>query len=187
MACSKTLSTMGERTEILKYEFLRNYVGTKKMVELRISLKHKGSEILITAKDPEEMEKLLESIPRLFKKIDDVMQDLAIREEEEVDYRDVIKIDEKGNPVLKVVGGDLTDKESIMLLLYPVENGLKGPDIGTQLNISGRVATGYAARLTELRREGIITRKTSGEYVLTERGKMMARDLVRKIKEVPQQ
>jgi len=157
------------------------------MPKLRVSLKHKGSEILILAKDPQEVERLLESVPNLFKKIEDVMQKMATTEEE-ASYRDVIRLDESGAPILKVIDSDLTDKESIMLLLYAVgDNGLKTGDIGTQLNLSGRVAKGYPARITELRREGVITRKSSGEYLLTEKGKMMARDLIRRLKEVVQQ
>ena len=158
------------------------------MGRLRVSFRHRGSVIFILAKDPAEMERLLESVPDLFKKIDDVLERAKIREEEEVDYTGLIRIDEGGGPILKVMEGRTTDKEAIMLLLYPAgDEGLKSGDINMRLGLSGVVAAGYASRLTEMRREGIITRKPTGEHVLTEKGKMMARELVKRLKEAVQE
>jgi hypothetical protein len=135
----------------------------------------------------DEISQLLEGVPKLLNRIDEAVESASMGEEQ-VDIKGIMRFDEKGSPILKVMDSSVTDKEAIMLLLLPVgDKGLKSGDIGVQLSLSGIVAAGYPARLTEMRREGIVMRTSSGEYLLTEKGKTMASELVRRLKTVVQQ
>ena len=135
----------------------------------------------------DEISQLLEGVPKLLNRIDEAVESASMGEEQ-VDIKGIMRFDEKGSPILKVMDSAVTDKEAIMLLLLPAgDKGIKSGDIGVQLSLSGIVAAGYPARLTEMRREGIVLRTSSGEYLLTEKGKTMATELVRRLKTVVQQ
>lgn len=141
----------------------------------------------LEAESMEEIAKLLEGVPKLLGKVDEAVESVAMGEEK-IDFRGIMRFDEKGAPILKVLDSSVTDKEAIMLLLLPAgDKGLKSGDIGVQLSLSGIVAAGYPARLTEMRREGYVMRTPSGEYLLTEKGKITASELVKRLKGVVQQ
>jgi len=157
------------------------------MPTVRVSIRRKKAVVNLEAQNIEEMDALLEGVPELFSRIDEVLESAAVAGEE-VDLKGIVRFDEKGSAILKVMDSSVTDKEAIMLLLLPAgDKGLKSGDIGVQLSLSGIVAAGYPARLTEMRREGIVMRSTSGEYILTEKGKLMATELVKRLKGVVQE
>jgi len=158
-----------------------------KLPTVRVSVRRKKAVVQLEADNVEEMSRLLEGVPKLLGRIDEVMESATVVGED-VDLKGIMRFDDKGSPILKVMDSSVTDKEAIMLLLLPAgEKGLKSGDIGVQLSLSGIVAAGYPARLTEMRREGIVMRAPTGEYVLTEKGKMVAADLVKRLKGVVQE
>jgi hypothetical protein len=157
------------------------------MPTIRVSIRRKRAVVQLEATNMDEISQLLEGVPKLLNRIDEAVESASMGEEQ-VDIKGIMRFDEKGSPILKVMDSSVTDKEAIMLLLLPVgDKGLKSGDIGVQLSLSGIVAAGYPARLTEMRREGIVMRTSSGEYLLTEKGKTMASELVRRLKTVVQQ
>lgn len=157
------------------------------MPAVRISIRRKRAVVQLEAENIDDMNKLLEEVPKLFGRIDEAVEGAAMGEEK-VDLKGIMRFDEKGSPILKVMDSSVTDKEAIMLLLLPAgDKGLKSGDIGVQLSLSGIVAAGYPARLTEMRREGFVMRTSSGEYLLTEKGKITASELVKRLKGVVQQ
>jgi len=154
------------------------------MKRVKLSTKHGEDYIELSASSIQELNALLDELPQLISKLDSIKEQLAVKSGED-DLKGIVKIDEKGLPILSIMDKDVTDKEAIMLLLYPLKDeGLKSGDIGMLLNKSGIVSTGYAARLYEMRREGIVTKKETGEYVLTEKGKMLAREVAKKLRGV---
>lgn len=154
------------------------------MKQIKISTRHEENQIELSADSLEEINELLDKLPEVISKLDSIKEQLAAKVGD-VDLKGIVKVDEKGLPVLSGLHREMTDKEAIMLLLYPLkEEGLKSGDIGMLLNKSGIVSTGYAARLYEMRREGIVTKKETGEYILTEKGKVLARELAKKLKGV---
>ncbi|MGB9758726.1 MAG: hypothetical protein ACP5KW_01960 [Thermoproteota archaeon] len=154
------------------------------MKQIKISTRHEESQIELSADSLEEINELLDKLPEVISKLDSVKEQLVAKVGD-VDLKGIVKVDEKGLPVLSGLHREVTDKEAIMLLLYPLkEEGLKSGDIGMLLNKSGIVSTGYAARLYEMRREGIVTKKETGEYILTEKGKVLARELAKKLRGV---
>jgi len=157
------------------------------MPTIRVSIRRKRAVVQLEATNMDEISQLLEGVPKLLNRIDEAVESASMGEEQ-VDIKGIMRFDEKGSPILKVMDSAVTDKEAIMLLLLPAgDKGLKSGDIGVQLSLSGIVAAGYPARLTEMRREGIVLRTSSGEYLLTEKGKTMATELVRRLKTVVQQ
>jgi hypothetical protein len=157
------------------------------MPTVRVSIRRRRAVVQLEATNMDEISQLLEGVPKLLNRIDEAVESASMGEEQ-VDIKGIMRFDEKGSPILKVMDSSVTDKEAIELLLLPAEDkGLKSGDIGVQLSLSGIVAAGYPARLTEMRREGIVLRTPSGEYLLTEKGRTMATELVRHLKGVVQQ
>jgi len=157
------------------------------MATVRVSIRRRRAVVQLEAANMDEISQLLEGVPKLLNRIDEVVESATIGEEK-VDFKGIMRFDEKGSPILKVMDSSVTDKEAIMLLLLAAsDKGLKSGDIGVQLSFSGIVAAGYPARLTEMRREGIVMRTSSGEYMLTEKGKTIAAERVRRLKGVVQQ
>ncbi len=85
----------------------------------------------------------------------------------------------KDGPVITLAKEKLTSKEAIGILLYAMDReGAKPQEVGRLLSLSGFVSLGYGARLSELKREGLVHKGDDDLYRLTARGKRWVEGVV---------
>lgn len=151
------------------------------MKRWKITLKMKNSELELRSNSIEELISMVRELPRLTSELE---QTLVVTRPTSVEFEgieELVKYDENNMPILSVPD-ELSDRDVILVLLAAMgEKGLKSGDIGVRMSLSGVVSSGYASRLSEMRREGLLAKKPSGEYFLTERGRRIAQDLVARL------
>ena len=85
-------------------------------------------------------------------------------------------------PLIVLSREELSDKEAIGLLLYAMSSeALEPKKVGKLLELSGRPSTGFGARLSEMKREGLVV-KENGSYRLSLIGKRWVEDLIKRLK-----
>jgi hypothetical protein len=76
----------------------------------------------------------------------------------------------------------ITDREAMGLLLYSSDPApLKPKDLSRLLNLSGKLSRGFAARLSEMKREGFIVREGDA-YRLSASGKQWIEKLIKRLR-----
>jgi hypothetical protein len=76
----------------------------------------------------------------------------------------------------------LTDREAMGLILYSSDpTTLKPKDLSRLLNLSGKLSRGFAARLSEMKREGFIVREGDA-YRLSSSGKQWIEKLIKRLR-----
>lgn len=151
------------------------------MKRWKITLRLKNSELELRSNDIEELISMVRELPRLTSELDQVVVVTKSASVEFVGIEELVKYDENNMPILSVPD-ELSDRYVILVLLAAVgDKGLKSGDIGVRMSLSGIVSSGYASRLSEMRREGLLAKKPSGEYFLTERGRRVAQELIARL------
>lgn len=154
------------------------------MKGIRVVYRKGASEIEITGDDISEVKKMIEYIPEICLELEKAESRLGELKSISGLLPSFVKYDDKGKPVLSVRGEFLTSREAIILLLRFSEKGLRSGEIGEQLGKSGIVSAGYPSRLSEMFREGIVTRNELGNYILSENGRIIADEIVKRLEEV---
>ncbi|MBO3769509.1 MAG: hypothetical protein QXS51_05315 [Thermoproteota archaeon] len=154
------------------------------MKGIRVVYRKGSSEVEVTGDNVNEVKEMIKYIPEIYLELEKTEERLNELKSTLSVLPAFVKYDEEGKPVLSVREELLTSREAIMLILKFAENGLKSSEIGEQLSKSGIVSVGYPSRLSEMLREGIVTRNELGNYVLTEKGKIIADEIVNRLEEV---
>jgi len=141
-------------------------------------------EVEITGDNVNEVKELIKCIPEIYLELEKTESRLSELKSTLSILPSFVKYDEEGKPVLSVREELITSREAIILLLKFSENGLKSSEVGEQLSKSGIVSVGYPSRLSEMLREGVVTRNEVGNYVLTEKGKIIADEITMRLEEV---
>jgi len=149
---------------------------------LRVTIRRRYGEVTFEAETPEELTKLLiEHIEAIDRAVKDSMRYEA-EAGVEAELEGVVAYREE-RPIITVPKDRLSVKEAISLLLYACgEQEMRPSEINQQLMESGIVSAGYPARLSEMIREGLLFKGEVG-YKLTEYGKMVVKDLLKRIRE----
>jgi predicted transcriptional regulator len=149
---------------------------------IRLTIKRRYGELALEGSSVEEVESLLQEMPRL----DEAMK--AIQESEKLlhagaELEGIVTYSGE-KPIIVVRKELMTIREAILLLLYASNSEeLRASEINEQLTESGILSAGYNARISEMTREGLIV-KGEGGYKLTEQGKLLVKDVIKRIKGV---
>lgn len=146
------------------------------LLKYRVTFKHKFGDIVIEGETPEELVLGLEKLPDLLKHIDEVLAKPTITPSK-TSLSGIIHFSNEG-PLIIVPMDRLSDRDAISLLLYAMyPDGLTSADIGKLLNKSGRYSRGYAARISEMKREGKIVQE-GNVYKLTIHGTRIVEETI---------
>ncbi|MGQ9479113.1 MAG: hypothetical protein ACUVQ0_03695 [Thermoproteota archaeon] len=154
------------------------------MRRIKVVFKKGACEVEIASDNVNEVKELIKSIPEIYLELEKTENRITEMKSTLSIIPVFVKYDEESKPVLSVREELLTSREAIILLLKFAGNGLKSSEIGEQLSKSGIVSVGYPSRLSEMLREGIVTRNEFGNYVLTEKGKIIADEITTRLEEV---
>lgn len=154
------------------------------MKGIRVVYRKGASEVEITGDNVNEVKEMIKYIPEICLELEKAESKLSELKSTLGLFPSFVKYDDEGKPVLSVREELLTSREAIILVLRFSEKGLKSGEIGEQLSKSGIVSAGYPSRLSEMLREGIVTRNELGNYVLSENGKIIADEITKRLEEV---
>lgn len=154
------------------------------MRRIKVVYRKGVGEVEITGDNVNEVKELIKCIPEIYLELEKTESRLSELKSTLSILPSFVKYDEEGKPVLSVREELITSREAIILLLKFSENGLKSSEVGEQLSKSGIVSVGYPSRLSEMLREGVVTRNEVGNYVLTEKGKIIADEITMRLEEV---
>jgi hypothetical protein len=128
----------------------------------------------------EEINQTAKAVTETFEKISQEI--IKPQEKAGISLEEIVHKTETG-PVLTIKRELISDREGIGLIMYASRpNGLKSAEIARLLQASGRFSPGFAARLSEMKREGILVREDD-LYKLTTHGiRWVEEHLIPKIK-----
>lgn len=134
--------------------------------------------------EAESLEKLLDELrssPEWMTVIDQLIVERALAPEPKEELSGVMEFTADG-PAIIVPAEKITSKEAIGLLLYASRpNGLEPKEISRLLSLSGISMAGYAARMSEMKREGFLI-KEGDAYRLTVRGRSWVEEIVSRLR-----
>ncbi|MGQ9513490.1 MAG: hypothetical protein ACUVTL_00290 [Thermoproteota archaeon] len=149
---------------------------------IRLTIKRGYGELALECDSVEELRALLQDLTKVDEAIKNVLESEKMAQagaelEGIVIYR--------GNKPIIVVRRELmTVREAILLLLYASgSEESRASEINEQLTESGILSAGYNSRISEMTREGLIIKGEAG-YKLTEQGKLVVKDIIKRIRGV---
>ena len=150
-------------------------------MKVRVILNRSYGNIEIEGNSLDELVEGLETFPEWLATIDDLVTGPEmVPSETKMMLSGLIEYSRDGALII-VPKDELTNKEAIGLLLYAHDpNAVEPKEIGRLLSLSGRPATGFGSRLSEMRREGLALRDEGG-YRLTVLGKKWIDDVMSRI------
>jgi len=154
-------------------------------LKVRVVVKRPFGNIEIEGRSLDEIIEGLEAFPEWLDVIDKLVLSAAPQEahlgKEELLSGIITSL--KDGPLLTLSRERLSDKEAIGLILYAQDPKMLEPKrISKLLGLSGRPSTGFGARLSEMRREGLAV-KENGAYGLSVMGKRWVENLIKRLKE----
>jgi len=150
-------------------------------VKYRIVVDRPFGRIELEAESLEEILKQLQSFPEWMTVIDQSIIERALAPEPKDELRGIIESTVDG-PAIIVPMEKLNSKEAIGLLLYASgPDGLEPKEISRLLSLSGLGMAGYAARMSEMKREGLILRE-GDKYRLSVRGRSWVEEVVSRLR-----
>lgn len=139
-------------------------------MKLRVLLKRPFGEVEIEGGSLDELVENLKVLPDWLSVIEKLVSGPELSGEPSELLSGLTEASQEG-PLLTVAKERISDKEAIGLLLYAAGARLLEPkSIGRLLELSGRPCPGLGARLSELRREGLVL-KDGAAYRLSAAGK----------------
>jgi len=150
-------------------------------LKIRVIIKRPFGNVEIEGESLDEIISSLETFPEWLATIDGlVIGPDIVPSETKMMLSGLIEFSPEG-PLIIVPKDKLTNKEAIGLILYSHDpNSIEPKEVGHLLSLSGRPATGFGSRLSEMRREGLALKDSEG-YRLTILGKKWVDDLISKI------
>lgn len=150
-------------------------------MKYRIVVERPFGRIELEAESLEEILEQLRSFPEWMTVIDQSIIERALAPEPKEELRGIVEFTVDG-PAIIVPPAKLTAKESIGLLLYASgPEGLESRGISRLLSLSGVVMAGYAARMSEMKREGLLV-KEGDRYRLSVRGRSWVEDIISRLR-----
>ena len=125
----------------------------------RIVIERPFGRIELEAEKLEELLNELRSFPEWMNVIDQSIIERALAPEQREELMGIVESTVDG-PAIIVPPEKLTSKEAIGLLLYASgRDGLEPKEVSRLLSLSGMSMAGYAARMSEMKREGILLKE----------------------------
>lgn len=150
-------------------------------MKYRIVIERPFGRIELEAEKLEELLEQLRSFPEWMTVIDQTIIERALAPEPKEELMGIVEFTVDG-PAIIVPSGKLTSKEAIGLLLHASgPDGLGPKDVNRLLSLSGMGMAGYAARLNEMKREGLVL-KEGDAYRLSVRGRSWVEGIVSRIR-----
>ena len=150
-------------------------------MKYRIVVERPFGRIELEAESLEEILEQLRSFPEWMTVIDQSIIERALAPEPKEELRGIVEFTVDG-PAIIVPLAKLTAKEAIGLLLYASgPDGLESKRISRMLSMSGVVMAGYAARMSEMKREGLLV-KEGDRYRLSVRGRSWVEDIISRLR-----
>ncbi len=149
---------------------------------IRLVIKRRYGELALEGESVEELKALLQDVAKVDEAVNLILESEKLIQagaelEDIVTYRG-------DKPIIVVRRELLTVREAILLLLYASSTGeLRASEINEQLTESGILSAGYNSRISEMTREGLIIKGEVG-YKLTEQGKLVVKDIIKRIRGV---
>jgi hypothetical protein len=113
--------------------------------------------------------------------IDQSILERALAPEQREELMGIVESTVDG-PAIIVPPEKLISKESISLLLYASgPDGLEPKEVSRLLSLSGLSMAGYAARMSEMRREGLLL-KEADMYRLSVRGRSWVEEIISRLR-----
>jgi len=167
---------------------LRNnstYKVERAPMKVRVVVKRPFGNIELEGESLDEIVEGLQSFPEWLDVIDRLVLSATPQEEassvEEL-LRGVVVTSKEG-PLVTLPREKISDKEAIGLILYAGEpKAFEPKEVRRLLELSGRPSSGFGARLSEMRREGLVI-KEDGAYRLSIIGRRWVEDLVKQLRE----
>jgi len=150
-------------------------------MKYRIVIDRPFGRVELEAESLEEILKQLQSFPEWMTVIDQSIIERALAPEPKDELRGIVEFTVDG-PAIIVPIEKLNSKEAIGLLLYASgPDGLEPKEISRLLSLSGLGMAGYAARMSEMKREGLILRE-GDKYRLSVRGRSWVEEIVSRLR-----
>ena len=150
-------------------------------MKYRIVIDRPFGRIELEAESLEEILDNLRSFPEWMTVIDQSIIERALAPEPKDELRGIVEFTVDG-PAIIVPPEKLNSKEVIGLLLYASgPDGLEPKEVSRLLSISGWSMAGYAARMSEMKREGFLIRD-GDMYKLSVRGRSWVEEVVSRLR-----
>jgi hypothetical protein len=150
-------------------------------MKYRIVIDRPFGRVELEAESLEEILKQLQSFPEWMTVIDQSIIERALAPEPKDELKGIVEFTVDG-PAIIVPMEKINSKEAIGLLLYASgPDGLEPKEISRLLSLSGLGMAGYAARVSEMKREGLILRE-GDKYRLSVRGRSWVEEVVSRLR-----
>mgnify|MGYP001083205220 CR=1 FL=1 len=150
-------------------------------MKLRVLVKRPFGDVEVEGESLDELIEGLQVLPDWLLVIDRLVMGSEIPPGPAELLTGVVELSEDG-PLVTAPKERISDKEAIGLILYAkgVE-ALEPREIGRFLELSGRPSTGFGARLSEMKREGLVV-KEGNAYRLSAAGRNWVEDTASRLK-----
>lgn len=146
-----------------------------------MTLKRSYGDIELEGETFEEIVDKLKEFPEWIDVIDSIIATKGAGSGESELLAGVVEYTPDG-PIIVAPKGKMTAREALGVLLYSSgSRGLRPRDIGRLLNLSGLLSIGFASRLSELRREGLVY-KEDDSYRLTAAGRRWVEEFIKSMR-----
>ena len=150
-------------------------------MKYRIVIDRPFGRIELEAESIEEILDELRSFPEWMTVIDQSIVERALAPEPREELSGIVEFTVDG-PAIIVPAEKVTAKEAIGLLLYASgPDGWEPKEISRLLSLSGISMAGYAARMSEMKREGFLL-KEADRYKLSVRGRSWVEEIVSRLR-----
>ncbi|MBS7609253.1 hypothetical protein KEJ36_01930 [Candidatus Bathyarchaeota archaeon] len=150
-------------------------------MKVKISLRRSFGDVEVESESLDELVEKLQELPDWLLVIEKLITGSeAFDSETKGILKDFVEFTENG-PILTVGREKIHDKEAIGLILYAGgSKAFTAKEVKKLLALSGRRSIGFGARLSEMRREGLVT-KDGSLYKLTYAGRKWAEELMQRL------
>ncbi len=150
-------------------------------LKFRIVIERSFGKIELEADSLEEILDQLQSFPEWMTVIDQTILERALASEPREELMGIVEFTVDG-PAITVPPEKLNSKEAIGLLFYASgPEGLGPKEVSRLLSFSGMIMAGYAARMSEMRREGLLI-KEEDMYRLSVRGRSWVEEIISRLR-----
>ncbi|MEM2961896.1 MAG: hypothetical protein QXS76_03490 [Candidatus Bathyarchaeia archaeon] len=150
-------------------------------MKVKVTLKRSYGDIELEGENFEEIVDKLKEFPEWIDVIDSIIASKGAGSGESELLAGVVEYTPDG-PIIVAPRERITVREALGILLYASGGqGLRPRDLGRLLNLSGLLSIGFASRLSELRREGLVY-KEDESYRLTATGKRWVEEFIKSLR-----